>query len=210
MNATMKTKLGYILATVVGAAVGSVATWVIAKTHYEKLIDKAVEEVKEVYCRPKVKPYTGDNQGWGPVPKHDLDPADLEKLKRTEQTADYEKRLVENGYTNYSDISSNKPKDPEPVNETPYVISPAEFGGLDGYDIRTLKYYSDDTLTDDDDNIVDEDLIGSSSLSTFGDYEDDTVYVRNERLKCDFEILRDYGRYTDVLRAKPYLADEED
>lgn len=204
----MSTKLGYIFATAVGAGIGSVATWALMKPYYEKLIDKAIDEVKEVYCRPKVAPYTGDNQSKPVEPEEDDIPLEQERLD-----LDYEETLVDNGYTNYSDIkrASKNNTEPEHINETPYVISPAEFGGLDGYDIRTLKYYTDDdTLTDDDDNIVDEEIVGSSSLSSFGDYEDDVVYVRNERLKCDFEILKDYGRYTDVLRAKPYLADEED
>lgn len=201
----MNTKLGYFLATVVGAAVGSVATWAVLKPYCEKLTQKAIDEVKETYSRPKVEPYVGDNQGTNePAPAP-------EKLERKKQTAEYEETLVRSGYTNYSDISSKKEADPEPVIDAPYVITPAEFGGVDGYDIQTLKYYeADDTLTDDDDNVVDEDLVGSGALSAFGQYEDDTVYVRNERLKRDYEILREYGRYTDVLREKPYLLDEDD
>ena len=31
----------------------------------------------------------------------------------------------------------------------------------------------------------------------FGEYEDDTVYVVNDRLKCYYEICRDYGNYSD-------------
>lgn len=206
----MNTKLGYFLATVAGAAVGSVATWAVLKPYYEKLTQKAIDEVKETYSRPKIKSYVGENQS-NTEPAETKNEPTPEQLERKKQTADYEETLVRSGYTNYSDISSKKEADNEPVNSAPYVISPAEFGGVDGYDIQTLKYYeSDDTLTDDDDNVVDEDLVGSGALSSFGQYEDDTVYVRNERLKRDYEILREYGRYTDVLREKPYLLDEDD
>lgn len=204
----MNTKLGYFLATVAGAAVGSVATWAVLKPYYEKLTQKAIDEVKETYCVPKVKPYTGESQPETEAPSTEPTP---EQIERKKQTADYEETLVRSGYTNYSDISSKKEAEPEPASEVPYVISPAEFGNLDGYDIQTLKYYeADDTLTDDDDNVVDEELVGSASLSAFGTYEDDTVYVRNERLKRDYEILRENGRYTDVLREKPYLLGEDD
>ena len=204
----MNIKLGYFLATVAGAAVGSVVTWAVLKSYYEKLTQKAIDEVKETYCVPKVKPYTGENQGKTEAPTTEPTP---EQLERNKQAANYEATLVKSGYINYSDISSKKEAEPEPTSEVPYVISPAEFGNLDGYDIQTLKYYeADDTLTDDDDNVVDEELVGSASLSAFGDYEDDTVYVRNERLKRDYEILRENGRYTDVLREKPYLLDEDD
>ena len=204
----MNTKLGYFLATVAGVAVGSVATWAVLKPYYEKLTQKAIDEVKETYSRPKIKPYTGENQPETEAPSAEPTP---ERLERKKQAADYEETIVKSGYTNYSDISSKKEAEPEPTSDVPYVISPAEFGNLDGYDIQTLKYYeADDTLTDDDDNVVDEELVGSASLSAFGDYEDDTVYVRNERLKRDYEILRENGRYTDVLREKPYLLDEDD
>ena len=204
----MNTKLGYFLATVAGIAVGSVATWAVLKSYYEKLTQKAIDEVKETYSRPKVKSYTGENQPKTEPPSTEPTP---EQIERKKQAADYEETLVKSGYTNYSDISSKKEAEPEPIGDVPYVISPAEFGNLDGYDIQTLRYYEgDDTLTDDDDNVVDEELVGSASLSAFGEYEDDTVYVRNDRLKRDYEILRENGRYTDVLREKPYLLDEDD
>lgn len=204
----MNTKLGYFLATVAGMAVGSVAAWAVLKPYYEKLTQKAIDEVKETYSRPKVKSYTGENQSKTAAPSNESIP---ERIERKQQAADYEETLVKSGYTNYSDISSKKEAEPEPAIDVPYVISPAEFGNVDGYDIQTLRYYEgDDTLTDDDDNVVDEELVGSASLSAFGEYEDDTVYVRNDRLKRDYEILRDNGRYTDVLREKPYLLGEDD
>ena len=36
----------------------------------------------------------------------------------------------------------------------------------------------------------------------FGEYEDDSVFVRNNRLKCDYEILRDEGEYSDLPSVK--------
>ena len=56
----------------------------------------------------------------------------------------------------------------------------------------------------DEDEI--EETIGKDSLTHFGEYEDDSVFVRNDRLKVDYEILMDQRGYADVLREKPYLA----
>ena len=69
----------------------------------------------------------------------------------------------------------------------PYVIAPEEFGEEYEYDTISLTYYSDRVLTDDDDEIVEdvEDVVGFESLESFGEYEDDSVFVRNDRLKCD-------------------------
>ena len=69
---------------------------------------------------------------------------------------------------------------------------------MDEYETVSLTYYSkDNVLTDDNDEIVDDvdEIIGQDSLKHFGEYEDDSVYVRNDRRKCDYEILLDESDY---------------
>lgn len=92
------------------------------------------------------------------------------------------------------------------------MISPDAFGDQDGYDEISLTYYADGTVADDSDRAMSEDeieeTIGKDSLTHFGEYEDDSVFVRNDRLKADYEILMDPRPYADVLREKPYLAKE--
>ena len=84
----------------------------------------------------------------------------------------------------------------------PYVISPDEFGANEKYECLTLTYYADGVLTDDADDIIYnvEAVIGTEALNSFGVYEndDDSVYVRNEARKCDYEILRDPREYSDI------------
>ena len=50
-----------------------------------------------------------------------------------------------------------------------------------------------DELVEDVDNTV-----GYDSLERFGEYEDDVVYVRNDRLKSDFEILLSLKKYSEI------------
>ena len=108
------------------------------------------------------------------------------------------------GYTNYSALGGSaekletNDKEGEPVDE-PYVISPNDFGELDGYETISLTYYANGVLTDDQDNIIDnvDEVIGMEALSHFGEYEDDSVFVRNDERKCDYEILLDYRSYED-------------
>lgn len=87
--------------------------------------------------------------------------------------------------------------------DIPYVISPDEFGQDESYETISLTYYADGVLADDDDEMVEdvENLVGFDSLNHFGEYEDDSVFVRNDRLKCDYEILLDHRKYTDVKRS---------
>lgn len=89
--------------------------------------------------------------------------------------------------------------------EDPYIIYPEEFGAVPGYETVSLNYFSDNVLADEDDVIVDDidNTVGVHSLNHFGEYADDSVYVRNERKKCDYEILRDVRRYADVIEQRP-------
>ena len=93
-----------------------------------------------------------------------------------------------------------------------YVISPEDFGESD-FDTESLTYYADKVLLRDSTNEVVEnveELVGADSLGTFGQYEDDSVFVRNTDLKKDFEILLDYRKYSDIVSVKPYLPTDSD
>lgn len=82
----------------------------------------------------------------------------------------------------------------------PYVISPDEFGEKD-YKMETLTYYNDRVLADRWDEPIEnpEELLGDEALGSFGEYEDDAVYVRNDALKIDYEILLDTRNHADVV-----------
>ena len=47
-------------------------------------------------------------------------------------------------------------------------------------------------------------VVGAESLTHFGEYEDDSVFVRNDRLKCDYEILMDTRTYSEILKERPH------
>lgn len=53
-----------------------------------------------------------------------------------------------------------------------------------------------------------EEIVGEESLTHFGEYEDDSVFVRNDRLKCDYEILLDQRNYSDVTKTMPHRVEE--
>ena len=92
----------------------------------------------------------------------------------------------------------------------PYVIAPYDFGELDDYSTFELTYYADGVLEDEDYNIVNDvkDLLGPKALTTFGEYEDDAVFVRNEELQADFQILKDYRTYAEARSIGPNQVDD--
>ena len=77
-----------------------------------------------------------------------------------------------------------------------------------------MVYYADNTLADEDDRVMDEEeierVVGMDSLTRFGEYEDDTVFVRNDALKCEYEIMLDQRTYFEVVKERPYLNGRDD
>ena len=82
-----------------------------------------------------------------------------------------------------------------------YVISPEEFGESE-LPSESLTYWADGIVTDEANCVMDEDdieeTIGSDALNHFGEYEDDSVFVRNDILDKEYEILMDTRRFSDV------------
>lgn len=83
---------------------------------------------------------------------------------------------------------------------TPFIISEAEYQETEGFAQSTLTYYAGDkTLADErDQHIPDVDkTVGLDNLLRFGHGTGDarTVFVRNERLRVDFEVLLSDGKY---------------
>lgn len=188
---------------IIGAAIGSVATWFYAKKRYEKIAQEEIDSVKQIFTYKKEEPNESSDESIEEDRKHE------NVTREKPDITQYAKMLSKQEYTNYSKPDALE-EDPEPEEKTwkaPYVISPDEFGEFDDYDKISLTFYSDHILCDDDNEPVEdvESTIGFESLNHFGEYEDDSVFVRNERLKVDYEILLDLRKYSDVLKDKPYL-----
>jgi len=85
--------------------------------------------------------------------------------------------------------------------DLPYVVSKEEYMEADlGYSQNTMTYFDgDDVLADDKDQMVDEidEMVGRANLDRFGAGSNDRniVFVRNDRLEMDFEIVRSNGDY---------------
>jgi len=89
----------------------------------------------------------------------------------------------------------------------PYIITVEEFLDASNADARasiTLTYYTeDDVLADDKDIPIDniDETIGTENLAHFGEDSGDgnIVYVRNDHLDVDFEVIRHQGNYAELV-----------
>ena len=196
-------KFDNILAFTIGAAAGSIITWKLIKDKYEQIAQEEIDSVKEVYSRRfeerNKEEIKEEPKEENLIPKSSLD--------NPEMTA-YATTLRDAGYSAPPD---EQPKTKGVAGEIPYVISPDEYGDLPDYGKFELTYYADGVLADSDDEIVDDvdDVVGEESLLTFGTYEEDSVHVRNDRLKADYEILRDHRDYWGTRKVvRPHKMEE--
>lgn len=194
----MKDTLIKAIIFVGGAALGSLTTWKIVKTKYEQISKEEIESVKKTFKAE--------------YDISDLEPADTIEADKIEEEAaqilqECNDIIEKADYTKYSGVTGMDAKKYEEekggsddmVYDKPYVIAPEDFGELDGYEQISLTYFEDGVLTDDNYNLVDVDLVGADFHIHFGEYEDDSVFVRNDTTKCDYEILADTRYYTDVV-----------
>ena len=164
-----------------GVGIGSVVTWALLKNKYEQMFQEECDDFDEF----------------------DDEPEEIERGIRTEAKSVDEAADNFDDYKNIAkkyDTKNNENEEEEKMK--PYVITPEEFDTNDEYDTISLTYYEGDgVLADDCDEAMDDDeierTVGYEALNHFGEYEDDSVFVRNEELKTDYEILLDVGSFSD-------------
>lgn len=203
----MNSKFINVFVFAVGAAIGSAVTWKIVKTRYDRIIAEEIESVKKAFADvdtdscDDVEPDADDEAGMPERPRQ-INWDELEDLDEDESDMTEYSRIVEN-YTSEKGGAINMANEPK-------VISPYEFGELDGYHQIELTYYADGVLEDDEGNIVEdgEELLGPDALNSYGQYEEDAVFVRNDKLRTDFQILRDYSTYDEARSTGPRRVDD--
>lgn len=182
-----------------GAAVGSAATWTYAKKKYELIAQEEIDSVKEVFSKRE----NGNT----------VKEVEFNKQEEKPDLKEYAAKIRESNYTNYSDTDgksetkreTRKQDERDKKGYFVYVITPEEFGEFDDYEKISLSYFDDQILADENLDMVDdiEGTVGIDSLTHFGEYEDDSVFVRNDERKCDYEILLDHRNYEYVIKKKP-------
>ena len=190
-----KDLLSKVLIFMAGCGIGSVVTWKLIDKKYAQIAQEEIDSVKEAlgYRNERMEEVESE-----PEDEDDED----DRFDRDTESAREELANIckEQGY-DYNGISKKEGEE-EMAENKPYVISPEEFDE-NGYKTKTLFYYNDDVVTDERGKVLSENsiekLIGKESLTTFGQYESDSVFVRNDDLKTDYEILADERNYHEMF-----------
>lgn len=180
-----------VLIFAAGAAVGAISTWKFVEKKYRKIAETEIEDVRNVYKKYSedvINANKEDNEK-DPIAEVDELSVNVEEAKKVHK--EYNKIIKDTGYNN----GEKKELD----NSKVYVISQDEYGENDDYELRELTYYADKFLADEYDELVEDvdKIIGWEKLNALEESNADAVYIRNEELKIDFEILSVLDNYKD-------------
>lgn len=194
------------------------------KTRYEKIADEEIASMKEHYdnrlralnnkeekatlddVAKDLKYATEGEDGGGKIAYHRIG-SEPDKTQDPDAPPVVQNVFVQNsedpevpmepGWNYAEEVSNRQPG-------VPYVIHRDEYQeGIDGdvqFEQFTLTYFEgDDVLCRDDDTVItDQDAtVGLGNLAKFGHGSGDPniVYIRNEELKVDLEIVHSDGKY---------------
>lgn len=199
----MNKKLINVLMFATGAAIGSLVTWKVVKTRYERMVQEEVDAFKADYirCMRNVSNTTNPCENER-IDEEDDEYDEDESLEHSDKVRYH---ALVNRYSKSGDDAENSEEgegdDVAPYINGPYVITPQDYGdGNFDHNLECVTYYADGVLADSWDVVLDiEETIGEDSLEHFGDHAEDVVHVRNERLQIDYEVVKDPRTYAEIL-----------
>ena len=179
----MTNKTAYVVSLAVGALIGSAVTWIFAKKYYENIAQDEIDSVKKEFSKRN-------------------DP--VEPNEQETEMDQYNKAVSNYDYTSHSNDKKSDAKEDKMTNifeEGIEYIDPDAYGERIDYEQVSLTYFADGVLAYEDTLEVIDDvksIVGEFFSDHFGEYEDDSVFVRNDLTRCEYEILADTRKYTDA------------
>lgn len=214
MNNKTTFALGAILGAIIGAGVGAFAM----HKYQNNQIVEVCSEMREYYRK---KYSNGDEPPTETVKKAEVKKEDQNAIsynveEEAAPTIDYTKvkgrpipfgvetEIVEDEDGNLHEVAYGFPQSEEVT--TPYSVSPDQFNEENGYKKilltwyeknRVLAYDSNPHITIDQENWGE--LVGDFEAH-FGDWERDSVYIRNEVDKVDYAIDACITNYNELIK----------
>jgi hypothetical protein len=185
-----------------GLVAGALGAGYFWKQHYKKQADEEIQSVVETFGAKKK---TEEKKEQPEKPQNDISmnwsSEQQSKLQK------YTSLVRDEGYVRQrspkerlEDIS-DKPHPGDMVTK-PYAIDSEDFDTLDDYEAICYTYYADGILVDEDDEPLTTNEIawsvGLDFAAHFGDYDEDSVHIRNDMRQTDYEIVRDLRKYEDL------------
>ena len=202
-------KEGLIFLT--GLAAGFGIGYVFFKSKYQKEIEEDIEELRQYYKEKvekedekKVKEkiadvLKGDESALNSLRGY----VDDDKFKEIEHIYAENEHPEDDDSDIDEDYRFGEMINSEKTGKGILVINEEHFGDIKKYDKQTLYYYTyDDTVTDDCENIIDDvkSQIGEAlEVHNFKFNDERAIYVRNNDLDCDYEIIKVVGSFSNSM-----------
>ena len=183
-------KIKGLLIFAAGAVAGTVAGIGISKRHFEAIAAQEINEVRDYY-RKANKELEEQKE------EQKEEQENTKKEEVVEETIEEYNNIIKHG--NYMTTEEIDEED-DYSDDEPYIIDPSEFGNNGNYATQTCTYFADGVLVDDVDEVIEdpEKLVGNLHVDIFRDFDATSVYVRNDWMKMDFEILKDDWFWSDL------------
>lgn len=207
-----------------GVGIGYLVADTLKKEQYEQMARDEINEVKAIYKEKLAEGKNSENKSEKEQNnEEETNKEEIIEYKKMAKVYDYNKIYTSNknklddnidekhNKSSISDLNCVTYDANEYAGDRPYIINDEDYGEIEEYDTLQLTYFmGDKKLVDEDaDDVIDEpDLhVGLDNLKTFEEFPDCTgIYVRNDVIKMDFEILRDDFSYEDIVE-KEYPED---
>nr|DAH12870.1 MAG TPA: hypothetical protein [Caudoviricetes sp.] len=192
-----------------GVAIGILGT----KRYFEKQSEESISAMEEVLNKQKAK----ENKDGDEAELSDNGVTDFsnEKALNIENNSiDVSDLKKQSDIIRYNQYSSKEPKKKSidelaeresPTEEypnEPYMIDRDDYEDLDEYyDKVEVSIYDDGAIVNENTNeLLDEDCLGMNNLRIFleTDPSATVMYLRNEKLMTDYEVVKVNGRYSEI------------
>ena len=215
----MNTKFVVVLSTLLGTASGFACGWLLAKKRFEHLADEEVASVKK-----SLTEYYEHRDSNAQIKSEPKETSSINKKEGiVNKVSDPKQTKTLGNYTDYGKQYRSQDADNRVINvdssgerifgkNAPYVISPKDYNSSSNKSV-TLWYTDDNILCDEEGNEIRNygDMIGGPEVfSHFGEYEEDSIYVRNDVTGIDYEILLDHRLYHKSTPTNIYDIPEDD
>lgn len=131
-----------------------------------------------------------------------FDNFDIPKINGKDEGNAYKRAFVDYAKIHETRTDIHPNEDDPPEYKTPYVITFDEFSsGKKHYDKTTVEYYNDGVFIEEGTEEPDMEIqryLGEIDIPHsfgIGSEDSDVVYVRNERINTDFEVVRKKEKY---------------
>lgn len=202
----------------IGAAVGAAVSAFIFKDYYKNIADEEIKSVKEM-TKKKVDEFCEKHFEEKVEEVSDIVKEDTEKAERINYANKYKGGGEEDYILNTlaeKEYPEEKPSKPsKKKNKGAKIIKTDDYDGYPQYRKLTVYYYlGDGVIADEEDqtellNTAEQSLgkysnyIPENVINKYGFLDNDdegVVYIRNEDVRVDFEVIKDFGSFADIQR----------